>query len=294
MELGLFFALLTAVSFAFSNAFVRRGTHHAGESYTAVVITIIVGLVIFLVALLINGEWRTYLTLDWSVFAVLALAGVIHFVAGRFLSYSAIRLIGANRSSAIIRTQLIYPLVLGVTLLSEPFGIFLLLGALCIAAGATLVTGDKIGGAADKSGNVKGVLAAFAGAFCWGISGVLIKPMVSVVGSSLAAVFISYTAAFLVMIVITMGKKQRGQVAALTRHSVTPLVISGLFLAGAQVSRFTALMYSPVSAVEPLIATNVLFILLLSYIMNRKIEVFNWRIYTGMGLTIVGAVFLFL
>ena len=292
MEMGLIFALLTSVAFSIANVLIRKGTFQTREAFTASLLSVFVGLPLFLFTVLLASDWNKLFSLSWQGFALLGTAGIIHFVLGRLLSYKCIRLIGANRGGAIGRTQIFYAVISGILILSEPLTPLLISGVLCIAVGTTLVSVEKGDGEGTRM-HGKGVLVGLVGAFFWGISGILIKLGVTELGSSSAAGFISFTAAFLVVAGLLFGKHQREQLSRLRRESWIPVIISGLFSSVAQFLRFTALSYSPVSVVEPITGTQVLIIFFLSFLINRNIDVFTWKILVGIVATVVGTFLLF-
>jgi drug/metabolite transporter (DMT)-like permease len=291
MEIGLIFALLSAVALALTTVFLRRGTFRTGESFTAVIISIFIGTIFSLCLVLFTADWDKLWSLSWQGFALLGTAGIIHFVLGRLLGYSCIRLIGANRGIIILRTQILYAVIFGILLLNESLTTFLVLGVLCLAGGVTLVSVEKGGKVTKIDG--RGILAGLGGAFFWGISGVLIKPAVEEIGSPYPAVFISYTAASVAIAGLLLRQEQRQQLIQLHRQSITPLVLTGIFATIAQLFRYAALSYSPVSVVTPLIGINVLFTFFLSFLLNRNIEVFSWKVFIGIVVTVVGAFLLF-
>lgn len=298
MEIGLVFALLTAVSFALSTIFLRRGVSRAGESFSAVVISVFIGTFFFLLVVAFTGEWSTIWTLSGRGLVLLGAGGILHFVAGRFFSYTSVRLIGANKASAITRTNIFYAVVLGMVFLGETLTLSLGLGILCIAGGAILVSLDKEGvsvkttpGEPDKV-RAKGVLNALGAGFAWGTSGVLVKPAITEMGSPSAGALVSFVAAFLVVAGLLIRRQHRDQLAKLRRSALIPLTIAALFTTVAHLSRYFALSYSPVSVVTPLVSIDVLLVLLLSFLLNRKLEVFTWRVVVGMVATAVGAVLL--
>jgi drug/metabolite transporter (DMT)-like permease len=295
MEIGLFLALLGAVGFGVANVFIRKGVYHAGETFTATLMSITIGVVFFGFLVLVTGDWRDLFIIPWQDSLKLGIAGIIHFVLGRRFAFTCFRLIGANRASAILRSQLIYPVALGVILLDEPLTIYLVSGVLCIAIGATLVSmerGEQLSQENNPRLLAKGILAGLAGALFWGISGVIIRPIVQEVGSPFAAAFISYIAATLVMVGFLITGNQRRQLIHLHRDALGAIIAGGLASAVAQLLRFTALIHSPVSLVEPIISTSGIFVFLLSFFITRNIEVMTWRVFLGIVLATAGA-FLF-
>ena len=68
--------------------------------------------------------------------------------------------------------------------------------------------------------------------------------------------------------------------------------LSGLLSAIAQLMLYIALSLGPASVVVPIIATSPVFVLLLSFIFNRKIEVFGMNIIIGMITVVAGGILL--
>ncbi len=299
MEIGLILALLSAVCFAGSSIFLRKGTVQAGESTTAVIITVFLGAFFFLFILLFTAQWDKLWSLSWQGFAVLAIAGIIHYIGGRSLFYSSIRLIGANKSSILARTSAFYAVIVGVLFLKESLTTLLVLGVLCIVAGAILPILEKQSASVPhqretSKTQTRGILSGLGAAFFWGISGALVKPVIEEIGSPVAAAFVTYTVAALLLAGLLFRKEQRVQLTQLRRASLIPILTSGTFVATAQLLRYTALSYSPVSLVSPLISTGALFIFIFSFLLNRNIEVFTWKVFAGMAAMIIGAFLLFL
>jgi drug/metabolite transporter (DMT)-like permease len=72
-----------------------------------------------------------------------------------------------------------------------------------------------------------------------------------------------------------------------------PILLGGIGTSAAQLCRNWALKYSPVSMVAPLFSTATLFTVLLSFIINRRIEFFTWKIIIGAILVVSGVFFVF-
>lgn len=292
MELGLVLAVLSAASFAVSNIFVRKGTVHSGEAFTSVILSVFVGMFLFTVLVGATSEWKALIGAPWVALVMLAIAGIMHFFAGRLLGYSAIRLLGANKASVFIKSQIFYPVIFGVMFLDESLSIPLIVGVVFIVIGATFVGSEKKsrGSTADSPAlRAKGIMAALGGALFWGSSGVLIKPAVAQIGSPYAGALVSYTAATLVVAVLLLNAGQREKLITLAQRSAVLLATGGVFAALAQLLRFVALDLSPVSLVGPLQSTSTVFIVIFSFMMNRSQEVFTWKVVAGIAVTMLGA-----
>ena len=71
------------------------------------------------------------------------------------------------------------------------------------------------------------------------------------------------------------------------------MAVAGIFTATGQLLNYTALGRSPASVVTPLLSTQVIFIFFLSWLVNRRTEVFSWRVALGMAATLAGTYLLF-
>ena len=299
MEKGLIFALFSALTFAMSAVFIRRGVSEAGESFTATAISVFIGIPFFAASLFLSGEWSKLWSASGQAFILLGAAGILHFVAGRFLAYNAYRLIGVNKASIFMRTSPFYTVILGVLFLSESLTISLIFGVLSIFAGVALVGIERKSASREKQTGfsrteVKGIVAALVGAICWGTSPILIKPAVEEIGSPFVAAFVSYVVASIVMACFFFRRQHREQLVQLRFFAaLIPLVISGIFVSVAHLFNYTALGYSPASMVTPLLGTSVLFVFLFSFFLNRNIEVFTLKVILGMTATVIGTFLIF-
>jgi drug/metabolite transporter (DMT)-like permease len=299
MDTGLILALIAAVSFAAGIVMVRKTAGEAGESFSVTAISIFIGIPFFAIAILVSGEWSKLLNISWRAMALLGSAGIIHFIIGRLLGYNSFRLIGANKATPFTMTNRFYTVLFSFLFLKESITLYIIFGVLCMFAGAALISTEKksIAEKKEKSlsrNEVKGILTALGAALCWGITPVLIKPGVEEIGSSSAGAFVSYATAAIVMGCLLLNRPRRKQLTQLPlKKSVLPMALAGIFTATGQLLNFTALGQSPASVVTPLLSIQILFIFFFSLLINRKIEVFTWRVILGMAATVAGTFLLF-
>ena len=295
--LGPLLALSSGFSFTLSNIFVRRGVYRTGESYSPVVISLTVGTAIFGLWLLVSGEAGRLLSLSWLGVISLAGAGIIHLVIGRFFAATGLRLIGANRAVPIQTCFIIIAALLGVLFFGEPLTVSLVLALLLVMGGIILISttgkseAEKL--RMSKAALPRGILAALAAAFCWGVAPILVKIGLNEVNSPVLATFISGVSAAIVIGISLFYPGNSEKLRRLTRASLLPFFVAGIAISAATILRYIALDYSPVSIVVPLTGTNTLFIFPLSFLINRQIEVFNLRIITGALAMVIGVFLIF-
>jgi len=295
--IGLFIAMFAGFFNCLSSIFVRKGMYRSGESFSPLPISNFTGVILFGLATVILGLTNQLGSLSWLGLVSLAAAGVLHFIIGRLLGYTGIRLIGANRANPITASNILVSALLGIVFLGEPVTIYLVIAILLIFGGIILISkiGDSGKQDVSKGDLTKGLLATLGGAFCWGSSPALVKIGLQEVSSPVVATFISYAAAFVVAGILLAHQGNREKLQRLKRDALIPISMSAVSVSTAHLLRYTAILYSPISLVQALaMSVNGLLIFPLSFLINRKIEVFNLRIIMGAVTVITGVLLIFL
>jgi drug/metabolite transporter (DMT)-like permease len=287
MDFGPLFAILTAATFALTQILVRRATYQSEESFTPLAISLLVGTPVFVLLVTFAGEWKAFVSLTWKQYLLLIAAGLIHLVIARYLFFNSTRIIGANPTAAITRTSVVFSVVFGVFLLGEEITVLQIVAALLIMFGAVLTT-TEISRSAFRI-STRGLVMGLGTAICSAASATLIRPVMQEVDEIYAPTFIMYLAAFAVIsVMLLVNTKQRRAVVRQSKPALLMLSTSAVFLVVGHLFRFTALKYSPVSVVQPLVATIVIFVLLFSWIVNRKIDIFNRQVIAGIIMVLAG------
>ncbi len=236
----------------------------------------------------LSGEWNILGTIPWQGFALLSAGGIVLFNGARYCIYSCHRVIGANKSSALTRLNILLAVIFGIVFLHESVTTFLVLGTLSIMMGATIATLEWTG-EKGLSLPTKGVLYGLGGALMSATGGTLIRSVTSTIKAPYATTFVSYMAYILVMVIVFLFRgQQRNRLFHLSRFSLIILIGVGTMALITNLLRFAALSFSPISVVQPLLGTNLLFTFFFSFIMNRKIDIFNRKVFTGIVLAAIG------
>ena len=295
--IGLVLALFSGSFNCLSSILVRRGMYFSGESFSPLPISNFAGTIFFGLGVLILGQTNQLVSLSWLGFGSLAAAGVLHFIVGRLLGYTGIRLLGANRANPITTSNILVSALLGIVFLGESVTIYLVLAILLIFGGIILISKRVDSDKQDisKGDLTKGLLATLGGALCWGSSPALVKIGLQEVSSPIVATFISYAAAFIVASLLLSHRGNREKLRRLKRDALIPLGMSSVSVSAAHLLRYTAISFSPISLVQALaMSVNGLLVFPLSFLMNRRIEVFNLRIIGGAVIVITGVLLIFL
>lgn len=247
----------------------------------------LVGTPIFVLLLTFFGEWAEFLSFSWQQYALLVAAGLIHLLIARYLFFNSTRIIGANPTVAITRTSIIFSVIFGVVFLGESVTALQMIAALLIMFGAVLTTTEISRRTFRVS--TRGLLMGLGTALCSAGSATLIRPVMTETDAIYAATFIMYLAAFFVIVLLLLFRKQqRRQFRRQDRRTFLILSSAAVFLVVGHLFRFAALQRTPVSIAQPLIATIVIFTLLFSWMVNRRIDFFNWRVITGIVMVLAG------
>lgn len=322
---GSLLAVLSAATFALNNATVRRGVL-TGTVSQAMAITVPIGVPMFFIGALALGHLDDIFGFSTKTVAMLAAAGIVHFVWGRYCNYRATKAIGGNASIPLQQLDFPFKLGLAVVFLGETltplriFGILLIMlgGAIAVprrkkkkakepSAGATAGTGagdpqfQSIGAAAVETQPAKpvfvpkyteGYIFAALSVTGYGISPLFIRAALenTSIGASLAGGFISYLAATIVILLMWLKPGQFQHVLSVNRQSVKWFLMSAVFVGFSQMFRYMALSLAPITVVAPLQRSASLFRVLFNWCINRQYEIFERRLLAGIFVSVLGGV----
>lgn len=316
--LGVPVALLSALSFSLSDVTVRRSVTRAPVAYGAIV-TVLLGVPLFFLACLCTGQVFLVDELGPKSYGLLAMAGVIHYVIGRYLNYSAIEAIGASRSAPIQAFGLPYSVIVAYLFLDEGITAGMVVGIVMILIGPAIMVERRerrsvpvtvpIAARADGGSTVlaepvaagfqlrqaEGYLFAIAAAACYGTSPVLIRSALEgESGVSILGGMVSYVAAASLLLISLVLPGRRHLMHALEPASVRLFVAPGFFVFLAQMFRFWALSLASVAVVTTLLRFSTVFTVAMSWLINRDLEKITLRVIVGVVFSLAGAVLLVL
>ncbi|MFP4641947.1 MAG: EamA family transporter [Chloroflexota bacterium] len=290
-------AILCAVGIAASTVFIRRALVRTPDPFLGIIITIIVALPVLVSITALTENIGNLIAFPWEAYLVLAAAGVLHFILGRVLYYGSIHLVGANITQILVSPNPIYAVILGIILFQEPLTWRILLGTPLIIAGCVLVTWRGRQPNSDSPASTaktlsplkKGLIFSIVAGLCFGLSPVLIKLGLLDGGSPALATLVSYIAAAMGLTTFLGNRDIRKRFRHIDRAALIWFTIAGLAVAFAHWLRYMAVSLTPVSIVTPLVSTSVLFVLLFSFLINRKLETFAWNVIAGAIFVAAGA-----
>jgi uncharacterized membrane protein len=265
-------------------------------------ITVPLGVPLFAITCLLFGAGPSLQQFTLPAWIWLALAGIVHFVFGRYGNYRATRALGASLSSPIQQFSVPIALVLAVVLLDEVLTPLRLFGVLFIMVGAYIAVKPRKQNPQRSDDVTKtNFVPDYPNGLFWGGVCALAygsSPLLVVEGlganrtmtDSLAGGLISYAAAAVVISVPIMIAGGIPFLKQVDRTAARWFVISGVIVFLSQVLRYMALVVAPVAVVVPIQRLSVVFRVVFSWVMNREHEIIDARVMIGIALSLIGAV----
>jgi len=293
---GSFFALLSAMSFALNAIFLRRAVIKVADISVGILISVPMAVPLLFLIIAFTGQFPSLLDFTWQGYVWLSLAGILHFAVGRTLNYKCIQLVGANIANILIRSDILISVVIGLLVRQEPFSWRLGVGVLLILTGITLSGFNSRQTQKAYESLYRIPARAFAlglgAGVSWGVAPIFVKLGLDGIGSPVAGAFISFLAATAALSFSLLNQRTRASISAVSGKAAGLFFMAGLLSFSANFVRYLALKLAPASVVTPLASTVPVFVLIFSFIFNRKLEIFNIRVVVGTISVVIGTLFL--
>jgi drug/metabolite transporter (DMT)-like permease len=300
--LGVFLAALSAATFAFNNASARRGVL-TGSVAQALAITVPIGVPIFFLAALASGTLGTLAAFSGEAVVLLALAGVLHFVVGRYCNFRAAQAIGANLAGPVIQLSLAVTLALAVLVLKEPLTPLRISGIALLALAPALMrnASDPAETGNSKAPALKfqprygeGYAFGLLAALFYGVSPLLIRMAVigGDLGTGIAGGLVSYVAATAVVGLLLLWPDNLRHALAVGPEARKWFGYSGVSVCIAQMFIYMAYAVAPVSVVTPVLQLHHALRLVFARLLNPHHEIFGGRMVLATALSLTGAALL--
>lgn len=294
MDIALAYALGTAFFLALRDVFGRMATHDI-DPVLGTAATAFTGLVVLTCAALLNGDLHAgFPGWGWPLF-VIGLAGILRITVGRTTLFTAIKYIGAARSSSFSATNVFFAMFLGVVFLQERLTLMLTAGAMLVVAGCVVVAMSRAQGGVLQSWPryVGGMALALASAFAMALSAALTRLVVHEFSSPLGANFYASLIA-LPSFLPAISNRPLRSVADWTPRHWRYIWLVGLVSAIGTTCGYFALKYAPVVVVQPVAQSRPLFVLLISWLFLQAHESVNWKVTVGALAIVLGTALFFL
>lgn len=296
--LGAVLAVLSAATFALTNATGRRGVI-TGTPVQGMVISMPVGLLCFLLVAFLTGALESLGRITPAALIALSAAGVLHFVVGRYCNFRASQAAGVNLTAPVVQLNSVVTLVLAVVVLHEPCTLLQTVGGVLMVAGSLVTQRASQPIGEDKQHNqptfapriAAGFFFASIAALMYGTSPVIVRQALYDVGplSGLAGGSIAYAAATVAVGLGLLIPSLRRNVMQVSGENARWFVYSGVFVAAAHGFLYSALAVAPIMLVAPLLQLSLVFRFVFALLLNPHHELFGAVVIIGTIVSIVGA-----
>jgi drug/metabolite transporter (DMT)-like permease len=283
--LGGLLAFVSAVTFAITNASVRRGVL-SGSAVQATTLSIPVGVPVFLVALGVGGGFSVFGQLPRASVIAFAVTGITHFVIGRYANYRAIGAIGTNLAGPVMQFNLVVSLVLAIVFLGESLTLPRIVGILLIFAGPAVVSREgarrareAVAAAEFTPRMLEGYAFAALAAICYGATPVLLRYAGG--GRGLDAVLL-----------LLLAPGHWREIRSVAPEATKWFLFSGVMVYLSQVFYYMALALAPVTIVSPIMALSNIFRIHASRWLNPRHEIFGPQVMIATAVSFLGVIVL--
>ncbi len=293
---GSAFAILSALFFAFNAMFTRKAVVKVPDATIGIYISVPIGALFSFLILITGGHLGGVVGFSWQNYVLLSAAGVVHYLVGRSFNYNCVQIVGANISNLLVRLRILVTVTLGISILGESLTWQLIVGVLILTLGV-MFAGLNFQTFRDGQGLFskiprKAYIFAFGASLSWGISPVLVKLGIGDSGAPTAGAFISFFAASIVLSLSLLNQGRRRALLGMSGKAVGLFSIAGLISCFANLMRFAAFSMAPVSVVTPLVSISPVFILVISFMFNRKLEIFSMPVIIGTITVVIASILL--
>jgi drug/metabolite transporter (DMT)-like permease len=298
--LGALLALASAATFGLNNAAVRRGVL-TSTVLQAMAITVPMGVPLFALACLLFGGFQALAGFSKAQWLWMILAGIVHFIVGRYGNYRSTKAMGANLSSPIQQLSVPISIVLAIIYLGEVLTPLRLIGFIMVMVGPVIMLRRNKGEGVRKSASgfiphfAEGFMWGFVSAFAYGASPLFIMMGLESGGSmidSIAGGFISYSSATVVVLILLIFAGGARFMSSLDGTAAKWFVASGGLVFFSQLFRYMSLAVAPITVVVPIQRLSPVFRVVFSWLLNREHEFFGFWVLLGIFISMLGAILL--
>jgi len=306
LGIGFFFALLSSSSLGLTVVAIRRGVLK-GSPAVATLITVLTGVPLFVLAAVVTGQLFQASAIEAGGYVALAITGVLQMVIGRYSFYRSIQAIGGNQAELFQALQVPLSIAIALVFLDETLGLQIAIGVGLVMAGPMLVVLAKstpkasVAPESNDKGNVsvpqvrmrEGLLFGLIAIISFSAGDVLARGVLADSGLGLLGGLVIYLTAAVVLVGWVVASGRFSQISETSASAANRwFLLAALIGFLAQMSRYVALAFAPVYLVVPLMRTVPLFVLIFSFLLNRRLEVFSPKLVAGVLAAVLGLIIL--
>lgn len=280
-------ALLSSVAFAASQILIRKNIEKSSYLNVSLTVTILGNVVLWPLAILFTD------------FNQVNPAGILFFLIAGFLAPGVARLVyfkgmktvGISANSTLFSAYPLYTSIIAFVFLGEIITLQIWLGLACIIAGVIFIGKTINNNPPTNHATAKNLIIPIFGSLIMAFSQIIRKEGLNLYNQPLLGVAVGYTTS-LIFYLIVLNFQPRDSVPKFSKTQFNLFWKSGIGIATGWLLSFFALSQEMVSIIIPLLQTELLFIILFSYIFLKKIEKVPITIIASALLVIAGVLFI--
>ncbi|MFZ7138080.1 MAG: EamA family transporter [archaeon] len=278
-------ALLSSVAFAASQILIRKNIEQSNYLNTSVTVTIMGNIVLWPLAILFTDFSK--LNPEGIVFFLIA--GFLAPGVARLVYFKGMKTVGISANSTIFSTYPLYTTIIAVSFLGEVITTENWIGLACITTGVLIIGKISNKNSPTSQATTKGLLIPVTGSLLVAFSSIIRKEGLNLYNQPLLGVAVGYSASLIFYLIVLAFSKPDAP-SKYTKKDLKLFWRSGVGIAIGWLLSFFALSQEMVSIIVPLLQTELLFILLFSYIFLRKIEKISITLIANALLIIMGII----
>ena len=277
--------LLSALASGASQILVRKNLEKSSYLNVSLTVTIMGNIILWPIAL----GFSDLNNINPEGLLLFAVAGLLAPGIARLLYFKGMKNIGISANSSIFSTYPIYTSIIAVCVLGETLTPENWIGLTCIVAGVIFIGKTTNNTQKNKHTTKKALIVPVLGSLTIAFSQIVRKEGLNIYNQPLLGLAVGYATTLIVYLAVIAFSKT----AATSKFSQKDLKLfwkPGLGIAIGWLLAFLALSQEMVSIVVPVLQTELLFILLFSYIFLRKLEKFSFTLVISALLVIAGVI----
>ena len=278
-------ALLSSVAFASSQILIRKNIEQSNYLNVSLTVTIMGNVVLWPLALLFTD----FNQLNPHGIMLFLIAGLLAPGVARLIYFKGMKTVGISANSTVFSTYPFYASIIAIIFLGEVITPQNWVGLASIMAGVIIITRTINKNPPIKHATTKNLAIPITGAILMAFSQTIRKQGLNLYTQPLLGVAIGY-AASLVFYLIVLAFSKTDSASKFSKTQLELFWKPGIGMATAWVLSFFALSQEMVSIIVPLLQTELLFIILFSYIFLRKIEKVSITLIASALLVIAGII----
>lgn len=280
-------SLLSAIMFAGTFLLIKLGQRNA-STLTSLWLTLSVNVVVLWSWSLCTqrpsiGDWW-----DWRHFA---LAGFFAPLLGRLCQFVGLTHLGVNITTPITLTHPLVTVLIAVLLLGETMTLATLIGGILVLLGSLLIGTQGLSlrgtGAALATGSRRYLLFPVGASLAYGISMVFRKMGIDLGTDPVTASAVTTFSSWVLVSLYVLLSGRAGTIRC-SKSEAGYLTAAGILSSLGPVFFYLALQRGELIVVAPLAATTPLFVILATWLISRKGELFNRSVVIGTLFTVLG------